>query len=547
MTAAMPRTGLALPAHHVGRYAARCARVLAGLAALALAACSSLPTDVQRPVSTALQQPQQTALGQWVQTLRPASASPRISGFQLLGSPQQAFASRIALIEAAQKTLDIQYYAIHADTTTDALMQSLREAAARGVRVRILLDDLNTSGSNAQVLQLALVPGIEVRLFNPLPGSRQSQVLRLLDALHDFDRIQRRMHNKIFVADNSIAITGGRNLGETYFGRGNASHFVDVDVLAAGPIAADLSRSFDQYWNNHLSYPVQSLKSRSEIESLGKQAGGPARPAVTGNDPPPGEANTSADTEAERRAIAERAHRFDLRQLKLTWAPALMLADQPDKLDPEHEGMQEPTTIDGLMSLMRHAQGDLLIVSPYFVPGPQMMAVFGELRRRGVRIRVLTNSLASNDAPVAHVGYARYRKALLALGVELYEMRAEQPRRIRGLATSGSELASLHAKVLVMDGQVIVVGSMNLDLRSYLQNSEVALVIRSRSLAEQATRAIEPTLGSGAYRLELRDGQLIWHAPEGVAAPTSWGEPDASIPLQLLLKVIGPFAPDEIL
>ncbi|KAF1023407.1 MAG: Cardiolipin synthase C [Paracidovorax wautersii] len=450
------------------------------------------------------------------------------------------------MIEAAQKTLDIQYYAIHADTTTDALMQALRDAAARGVRIRILLDDLNTAGSNAQVLQLALVPGIEVRLFNPLPGSRQSQALRLLDALHDFNRIQRRMHNKIFVADNSIAITGGRNLGETYFGRGNASHFVDVDVLAAGPIVADLSRSFDQYWNNHLSYPVQSLKSRSDIEALARPA---SRLAVTGNDLPPGEGEPSNDggREAERRAVAERARGFDLRQLKLTWAPALMLVDQPDKLDPEHEGSQEPTTIDGLMDLMRRAQEDLLIVSPYFVPGPQMMAVFGELRRRGVRIRVLTNSLASNDAPVAHVGYARYRKALLALGIELYEMRAEQPRRIRGLGTSGSELASLHAKVLVMDGQVIVVGSMNLDLRSYLQNSEVALVIRSRTLAAQATRAVEPTLGSGAYRLELRDGQLIWHAPAGMAAPTGWGEPDASVPLQLMLKIIGPFAPDEML
>ena len=186
-------------------------------------------------------------------------------------------------------------------------------------------------------------------------------------------------------------------------------------------------------------------------------------------------------------------------------------------------------------------------MSPYFVPGEDMMALFERLRQRGVRIRVLTNSLASNDAPVAHVGYARYRKALLRMGIELYEMRAEQPTRLRGLGSSGSQMTSLHAKLVVMDGQVIVVGSMNLDLRSHLQNTEVALLIRSRQLAAQATATIEPTLSSGAYRLTLDDNRIHWQAPPGVTPPEGWGEPDASAPLQLLLKIIGPLAPDELL
>ncbi|MFT4192630.1 MAG: phospholipase D family protein [Comamonas sp.] len=512
-----------------------------------LAACSSLPKDVVRPVSSALAQPESTALGSLVHAMRPASAGPRVSGFQLLGSPEQAFASRMALIEAATRTLDIQYYAIHADATTDELVTALRAAAARGVRIRILLDDLNAAGANAQLLQIALVPGIEMRLFNPLPGSRQSQVLRILDALHDFDRMQRRMHNKIFVADNSIAITGGRNLGETYFGRAEDGNFVDLDVLAAGPVVRDLSRSFDQYWNSHLSYPVESLKSAQELEDLAQRSQ-QARQAAAGDKPADPQA-PPIDTDAERQRFTQAAERFDLQQLQLTWAPALMLVDQPDKLDPETdaEGGQPPTTIDGLMNLMRRAQGDLLIVSPYFVPGDAMMALFGQLRARGVRIRVLTNSLASNDAPAAHVGYARYRERLLAMGVDLYEMRAEQPRRIRGLGSSGTSRASLHAKLVIMDGQVIVVGSMNLDLRSQLQNSEVALLIRSRRLAAQATAAIEPTLRRGAYRLELHDRRITWLPPEGVPAPTGRGEPDASVPLQLLLKIIGPLAPDEML
>jgi len=523
---------------------------IAGLALAMLAGCSSLPRDVERPVSHALSQPQQTKLGQWVQERRPATARSRDSGFQLLGSPETAFASRIALIEAAQKTLDIQYYAIHADATTDELATALVAAAARGVRVRILLDDLNTAGSNAQVLKLALVPRIEVRLFNPLPGSRQSQMLRLLDALHDFERIQRRMHNKIFVADNSVAITGGRNLGETYFGRGTGSNFVDIDVLAAGPVVGDLSRSFDAYWNNPLSYPVQSLKTREELQALGQ--GTAPQPALlsalgSGQDDTPDPDTPPADTPAERKVVAEVARSLDLRQLKLTWAPALMMVDTPDKLDPEHDTSQEPTTVEGLMGLMGRAQGDLLIVSPYFVPGEDMMALFERLRQRGVRIRVLTNSLASNDAPVAHVGYARYRKALLRMGIELYEMRAEQPTRLRGLGSSGSQMTSLHAKLVVMDGQVIVVGSMNLDLRSHLQNTEVALLIRSRQLAAQATATIEPTLSSGAYRLTLDDNRIHWQAPPGVTPPEGWGEPDASAPLQLLLKIIGPLAPDELL
>ena len=234
-----------------------------------------------------------------------------------------------------------------------------------------------------------------------------------------------------------------------------------------------------------------------------------------------------------------------------------MLVDKPSKIaeDADASEASNETAVDGLLSLMARAKTDLLVVSPYFVPGPEMMRQFEAIRKRGVRVRVLTNSLASNDAVAAHAGYARYREGLIAMGVEMYEMRAEQ----RGTAFSfgsssgsaggsrGASRASLHAKAVVVDTSLLVVGSMNLDLRSKLQNSEVAVAIRSRKLASEATALIEPGMTQGAYRVELKDGQLIWRAPQGSGLPDTTREPDASLSLKLLVRLIAPFAPDEML
>lgn len=511
----------------------------------ALSACGSLPSAVDRPVSTALADPAQTRLGAAVAARARQAGTRNDSGFALLADAEKAFTSRMALIQAAQKTLDIQYYAIFADETTERMFAALRAAAARGVRIRILLDDFNTSGKNAQVLKLAFEPNIELRLFNPLPGGRGSLALRVLGNLKDTERMQRRMHNKMLVADNAVAITGGRNLGETYFGQGKGTNFVDIDVLAAGRMARELSRSFDQYWNNPLAYPVQSLMTAQEIEALkpapasapasAVDAAAPSTPPPT---PPPGLPATT-----------------DLRDFAWVWAPSALLVDKPSKIaaDADTTEARQDTTVDGLLQLMAQARRSLLIVSPYFVPGERMLKTFADLRRRGVRIRVLTNSLASTDAPAAHVGYARYRKALLGLEIELYEMRAEQHGTFRNLGAAAmgsgnaSSRASLHSKVVVMDDGLLVVGSMNLDLRSQLQNSEVAIVIRNGAISAEATRLIEPTLAQGAYRVELQDQRLRWRAPPGAAFADTTGEPDASVGLRFLTTLMGPFAPDEML
>ncbi len=524
------------------------------LSPLLLGGCPNLPTEVPRPVSSALSAPESTPLGRLVQTRRTQADTRQDSGFLLLDKVGLALNARLALIDGAQKTLDLQYYAIHADSSTELMLQRLRSAAARGVRVRLLLDDLNTAGRDAQVLRLATEPGVSIRLFNPLPGGRASVLGRLVTSAADIARLQKRMHNKLFIADNTLGITGGRNLGDAYFGRDSASNFVDLDVLAAGRVVTDMSRSFDRYWNDPLAYPVQTLVSRAELDALRQRAASPsANPAGKNGESElaltalPAIAGSVMPDVTPSLQITEA---FDLRRVSLTWAPATLLVDKPGKVGPDDdETSAGDTVVDGLLGLMEQARSDLLIVSPYFVPGAQMMKRLADLRARGVRIRVLTNSLASNDAPAAHAGYARYRPGLRKLGIELYEMHAAQPSRVRALGSAGAvdSRASLHSKAVIIDARLIVIGSMNLDLRSQLQNSEVALIIRSPALAREATRQIEATFATAAYRVELAEGAVVWRAPPGAGFPDATREPDASAALRLLVNVIGPFAPDEML
>lgn len=536
--------------------------------------CASLPANDRQVPSTALAAPQTTPLGQLVQARRAQAGARSDSGFFLLDTVETALTSRIALVDGATRSLDLQYYAVHADASTEVLLQRIRDAAQRGVRVRILLDDFNTVGDDAQVLRLAFVPNIEVRLFNPLAGPRNNMLGRIFSTLHDMDRLQKRMHNKLFLADNAWGITGGRNLGDRYFGSGEKQNFVDLDVLAAGRIVQDMSRSFDRFWNDKLAYPVQSLLDADDLERLrqwtprgaaqaARQDTQPAAPVVL----PVTASPTVLPGITQAQAVQAERPPMDLRTVPLIWAPSTLLVDGPGKVAPGDDEVDAgETVIDGLLQLMSQAQREVLIISPYFVPGPRMMAVYEQMRRRGVRIRVLTNSLASNDAPAAHAGYARYRKDLLAMGVELYEMRSDPETAADLLGSSagrgsaggwfgsagGSKArpnsrASLHSKAVILDQRWSVIGSMNLDLRSQIQNSEVALVIRGTPLAQVATGQIENTLATAAYRVELRGDELFWRAPPGVAFGDEKDEPGASTKLKLLVRVIGPLAPDEML
>jgi putative cardiolipin synthase len=573
-------------------------RSVALLAIVLQGACAQLPEQVDRPVSVAIPSPNGTALEALVQQRRKSDGARFESGFLLLGGPPAAYGSRLALIEGAQKTLDLQYYAIHADASTGRLLRGIREAAGRGVRVRILLDDLHSTGRDALVLGLAFVPNIEMRLFNPLAGARGSSFARFFSSIGDASRIQQRMHNKLFLADNVLGVTGGRNLGDAYFGNALKGNYIDVDILAAGPIVQDLSRSFDSYWNNERAYPVQSLVKREELTAIRERAERADReladesakalnapPATQTPTPAEGEPKPGAPPTPAQLARAWDEKPLDLRTARFVWAPAVMLADQPGKI-PADKGANQTkapglvvsqpgdranssrraaaleassdlaagsdTVVEGLLQLIGQARNDLLIISPYFVPGRDMKQAFASARSRGVRIRILTNSLASNDAPVAHVGYSRHREDLLKVGVELYELRSEQASVSNAFGSGGSgspgeSRSMLHSKVLVLDGRLLVVGSMNLDLRSQLQNTEVALLVRSPELSRSASEQIERGMREGSWRVELNDGSLVWRAPEGSGLKDTTTEPDASLTLRLMLKLFGPLAPDQLL
>ncbi|NUO71697.1 MAG: phospholipase D family protein [Frateuria sp.] len=536
------------------------------------AGCASLPANVQRTPSQAFDAPDETALGRLVQARRIQARARSDSGFTLLDSVDAAFTSRLALIDRAQRSLDLQYYAIHADASTAVLLERLKAAARRGVRVRILLDDFNTVGEDAQVLRLAFEPGIELRLFNPVPGPRGSLVSRVLGSLHDVEGMQKRMHNKLFIADNAWGITGGRNIGDAYFGDDDKSNFVDLDVLATGRIVRNMSASFDRYWNDELAYPVQALLKPEDLERLRKdapKAADPARAPASAQHASFSPASTVLPNVTATDVVSAERPPMDLQRVPLTWAPSLLLADKPGKIGPgDEEANAGETVVDGLLQLMRQAQRELLIVSPYFVPGEAMMKEFAELRRRGIAVRVLTNSLASNDAPAAHAGYRRYRRELLAMGVELYEMRADPASAglegsgaarksggsgvslgsTAGGSKSGTSRASLHSKAVIIDRHLSVIGSMNLDLRSQLKNSEVALVIRGSALADACAKLIETSFARGAYRVQLADGgDLLWRAPPGAPFKDTTSEPEAPLKLRALVNLLAPFAPDEML
>ena len=589
------------------RWACAC---LLCLSALWLAGCAQLPNQVQRSPSSALAQPENTALGQLLAQQRQQAATPYHSAFVLLGGAEAAYTSRLALIQAAQKTLDIQYYAIHADASTARLLDEVARAAARGVRVRMLLDDFHSAGKDAQVMRMAFVPGVEMRMFNPVMGARSSPPLRALSTLTDFNRAQQRMHNKLFLADNMVGIAGGRNLGDAYFDGLDSDNFIDLDIMAGGAVVRQLSHSFDAYWNDHRAYPAESLLSLAELDAMLSPAQ-QARLQRHARPPSPAD-EAQALTQQQLLMLPP----MDLRTMAWIWAPGVVLADRPTKValpddnttpldeasspspsseetaeDSEHDSPLVPalaaarsatrpapnraltanqkalgrvldpvdaqdSVVDGLLALVDKARSQLLIVSPYFVPGADMKAAFQRAVQRGVQVRILTNSLASNDAPLAHAGYARHRQELLDMGVQLYELRSVQPgsrSTLRSSAgqisgSSGQSRAMLHTKLMVVDSQLTVVGSMNLDMRSQLQNTEIALLVASRKLSAEAARNIEDSLDESAWQVTLEGGKrLLWRAPSG----SDWGdqttEPDASLPLRMMIQLIGPLAPDHLL
>jgi putative cardiolipin synthase len=497
---------------------------LLAVAVLVLAGCAGLPRHVHKTPSSAFQHPETTTLGRLVAG---EDVGKNLSGIRLLSSGEEALASLIALADHAERTLDIQYYIIHEDDSSRALLHHVRLAADRGVRVRVLVDDLNTAGEDRRFLHLSNHANIEVRVFNPFTAGRFATWTRFLASATDIRRINHRMHNKLFVADDALAITGGRNIGDQYFTLDPRSNFVDLDVVAAGAIVPQLSASFDQFWNSKYAFPIASVASSVDAEAASA---------------PPAQAQISdSDRWLE--------HEIDAQKLDLIWAPATVLADQPAKITSETSPDEELTIANDTTALMGTAKQDLSIISPYFVPGKQGVALIAKLVENGVHVRILTNSLASTDSPLVDIGYARYRVPLLKLGVDLREMRPKLGQKHARFHPFRSSNASLHAKALVIDQKIVFIGSLNMDERSRKINSELGLVISSAEIAHEVTSLLDDISSTdGSYKLQLdQHGRVEWVSGD-VGSQKVWHtEPETSRTERVWLAILSPFAPDELL
>ncbi|KVQ94544.1 phospholipase D family protein [Burkholderia ubonensis] len=480
------------PAARAWRATCRSARALAVCALLSLvAACATHPsaTTLERTVSHALPADAATPLRDALAA--PVAARPGESGFRLLADGAAALQMRIALARAATRTLDMQYYIATEDTTGKLLLGAALYAADRGVRVRMLVDDLNFRDIDRVMAALNTHPNIEIRVFNPFGASQRDVMQRTAIFFTRIDRFTRRMHNKAMIADNQVAIVGGRNLGDEYFSASPTLQFRDLDVLAAGPVTHDISASFDAYWASGSSYPLRVLNHQTfdpkELDAMRDEL----RAHWRENAEPYNAKPLNATPLAQQIARGE---------LGLVWAPAEFEADAPDKVAQPTDGYVSPP-MRRLAELIRAAQHEFLAFSPYFVPHDAGVKILGDTTARGVRVAILTNSLAATDAVAVQAGYGPYRVPLLRHGVELYEYKA-RPGRPRLLGSRSR--ASLHAKAYVIDREILVIGSMNLDPRSTHLNTELALVIHSPALAQQvATIFARATQPDESYRVQL--------------------------------------------
>jgi len=476
--------------------------------------CTSLPPRPELPISASLPVGSTASLDR---LLAPEEARHEAaSGFSLVADGPTAFALRAAAVRAAERSIDIQTYIWHDDLTGKALADAVLEAADRGVRVRMLLDDLDARAKNRALLALDSHPNIEVRVFHPF-ASRSGGLAMFGEMMGSFGRLNRRMHAKNWIVDNRLALSGGRNVGDEYFTASEESNFADLDYAIAGPMVRGISESFDRYWNHDAVYPVALLSSTDEIAEASLDAVRSALKEAT--------SRLSASPYAATLLATDRVQRLVHGDFSFVWTPAChFAADAPDK-DASTGPLANSSVLAYLLPRLQEARQEVLIASPYFVPGEAGTRTLAELARRGVRVRILTNSLAANDVAAVHGGYARYRRALLEAGIELWELKPHDDTQV-ALSFLGQSNASLHAKALSIDHDAVFVGSYNLDPRSTRLNNEQGVMVThpvvGTAFAELFARETE---GARAWRVTLQDGELRWS--DGTSELDD--EPDASL------------------
>jgi putative cardiolipin synthase len=484
--------------------------VLSVLGGLILARTIRLDPPRDRADSQGLIDTADTRLGRALSGL--VGAHPGSSGIWPIHDGRDAFADRFLLAEAADRSLDVQYYIWRPDMSGVLLAEALYRAAERGVRVRLLLDDNNTAGMDPMLAALDSHPNIEVRLFNPFSTRR----FRLLGYLGDFARLNRRMHNKSFTADNQATIVGGRNVGDEYFSAGQAMRFVDLDVLVVGPVVGKVTADFDRYWASESSYPLPQVlgeAARSDPADVTRRA------SLAERDP---------RARAYLGAVRESGFLRSLLQgeIAFEWTNVQLVSDDPAK------GLGKGAP-DGLISqrlrrVLGGAEREVELVTPYFVPTEAGVRALSDLVARGVTVSVLTNALEATDVIAVHAGYARHRVALLRAGVRLFELKREaagvDQRDVHRLA--GSSSSSLHAKVFSVDRRRLFVGSFNFDPRSANLNTEMGLLIDSPRLAQGMVEGMHGVLPGLAYEVSLAtDGTLRWVERGSAAAGAVPGDP----------------------
>ena len=522
------RRAVRVAATQTRQWLLRLALVLAGSAGLG--GCTALPTRAPAPDSSHRVAAADTPLG-WLAA--DAGIADGRSGFRPLWLSPAALRARLDLIAAARVGLDLQTYVLADDATGHQLMRALREAAARGVRVRLLVDDLLTAGHSDLLLGLAAFDNVELRLYNPFPTGRDHPLARLTGLLAHFDQLNRRMHNKLFIADGRVAIVGGRNLADAYFMRSASANFVDFDLLCVGGVSAELVGHFDTFWNSRFAVPVQQLaddgldpaQRRVRFDRLARADATPSPPALP---------------EPVLAAIAALAGQ------PLVPGDAQVFFDSPDKT----AGLQRSDLMLPIAGLLDRAVERVVIVTPYFLPSAQGLLRLRAARERGVEVQVVTSSLLDNDEPLVGLAYGERRRELLGTGLRLFELSSARLERQDMLRRSfGGSMARLHAKLGFIDDRFRLVGSMNLDPRSARSNTELALAIDSPALTRQVLGQFQPTGDSAVFEVRLgADGEsLEWLGRDGQGALQRADEPALPWWRQLQLWLLYQLVPDDLL
>jgi cardiolipin synthase C len=517
-------------------------RIAIGLfLATAVAGCASLPPGSAFPKepSVAFAHPEETRVGAIFE--KEARAHPDESAFRMLSVGADGFAARMQMIEAAQRTLDVQYYIFTADTTGLLVTGALLAAADRGVHVRVLVDDGETTHGDEQILALAAHPQIEVRIFNPYAYRGHLKLVRSIEFVLESQRLDYRMHNKLFVADNATALIGGRNIGDAYFQVDPNAQYADDDVFVGGPTVRKLSATFDEFWNSALAIPAQALVgSKPSKAKLARQ-----RQRLSEH------LQKAQQMGADFLKRAEQGDPFAgiiAGRLPVVWAQSQVVCDSPDKKHVINGDTGGRLMYGPIAAAANAATSELIMVTPYLVPTAGEMKLVHDLRQRNVRVRILTNSLNSTNELSAQAGYEHNRKQLLREGVELYELRAMLGNsRGSGQSAKMSRHGNfgLHAKLLVFDRKQLYAGSMNFDQRSRRLNTETGLIIDSPDLAAQTAARFEAmTQPANAYAVKLRSpdspkSPLIWRTEENGASVEYQREPSRSIWRRIAVGLYG--------